>query len=529
MVNQPLTLPRSAASWLVVGFTIVLVALAGSGRVPNGVLFAPLVLLAAIGFFHILGELWLGVALIPVIATAVPLGIGTGTKSPIVAALIFVPFLVGIWVLRSVFTRQFSVVVSPINAPIIALDCIWILAYVYSNAVRPPLVQAWASFGLVQVGGMGVVIISSLALLLALNFARDPRAIKVATWGLVGLGVLGVTTYYLHIGNLTSFLSINGLYAMWVIALAYGQALYNRRLPMWARIGLGILVLAMLVKGAILEVFWFSGWAPELVVMVVMTFFRSRKAFIILMICAAIALDVKYAVVYDAVVGGAQRKGDNTRLDIWAQQLNLIEQYPLLGTGPGGYAVFNMNLFADSMFSMSTHSGYLDIIDETGIVGAVIFIWFMGTLFVVGFKARRRFQSGFYKGYGEAAFGGLCGVVLAMALGDWFIPFVYNQTIAGFRYTVHSWVYLGFLMALAALPADRLAGESPLADDATAAASGLGTGQYGPRVLPGGGLPARASVPASAPRALPPGRGLVEPGRVVSSLRPIRPIDSTEV
>jgi hypothetical protein len=43
----------------------------------------------------------------------------------------------------------------------------------------------------------------------------------------------------------------------------------------------------------------------------------------------------------------------------------------------------------------------------------------------------------------------LLGLIVAMAMGDWFIPFVYNQTIAGFRFTVHSWVFLGFLASLA--------------------------------------------------------------------------------
>jgi hypothetical protein len=40
-------------------------------------------------------------------------------------------------------------------------------------------------------------------------------------------------------------------------------------------------------------------------------------------------------------------------------------------------------------------------------------------------------------------------MTVAMALGDWVIPFVYNQTLAGFRFTVHNWLILG---ALAGLP-----------------------------------------------------------------------------
>jgi hypothetical protein len=35
-----------------------------------------------------------------------------------------------------------------------------------------------------------------------------------------------------------------------------------------------------------------------------------------------------------------------------------------------------------------------------------------------------------------------------MAFGDWMLPFAYTQTIAGFDYTVYSWLFIGALLAL---------------------------------------------------------------------------------
>ena len=98
---------------------------------------------------------------------------------------------------------------------------------------------------------------------------------------------------------------------------------------------------------------------------------------------------------------------------------------------------------------MSTHSDYVDIVLETGLVGSIIFLWLIGSLIVVGWRARGQWHRGFESGFSKGAFGGLIGLIVAMQLGDWFIPFVYNQTIVGFQYTVHSWVFLGFLAALA--------------------------------------------------------------------------------
>jgi len=54
----------------------------------------------------------------------------------------------------------------------------------------------------------------------------------------------------------------------------------------------------------------------------------------------------------------------------------------------------------------------------------------------------------FGEGYAAAALAGWAGCVLAMGLGDWMLPFVYTQGIAGFDYAVYSWVLLGGMAAL---------------------------------------------------------------------------------
>jgi hypothetical protein len=98
---------------------------------------------------------------------------------------------------------------------------------------------------------------------------------------------------------------------------------------------------------------------------------------------------------------------------------------------------------------MSTHSNFIDIVAQTGIVGLLAFGWLGASLFWVLCKGCRRWRGGLYGGYASAALGGFAGATIAMALGDWVIPFVYNQGIVGFRYTVHTWVFLGLAAGLA--------------------------------------------------------------------------------
>jgi O-antigen ligase len=423
--------------------------LAAFGLVPLLVLAVPVGIAVPVLALRNLG---IGAALLPVVGAAVPIAIGTGTQSKLVAALLFSGFLLTAWIMRGMLVRGERVVSSPVVLPTLALIAVWILAYLCSNVVADPLVVFPSTWQSIQLGGLSVAIIPAGILLLCLNVGVEVRWIKLATWSFLAVGAIAVVTYYVGLEKAASVvLETGGLFTMWVVALAYGQALFNDRLPNWLRLGLLALVAALVFKAMVLQTWWFSGWLPAVVVLTVITFFKSRKAFGVLLALTVAVCIARWDAVYDAVWGTTIKKGDLSRLDIWQQTFSLVGQYPLLGTGPAGYAAYFQSLYAGSQFSMSTHSNYLDVLAETGIVGCVVFAAFLGALVWVGWQARRRWKSGFAGGYAQGAFGGLIGLVLVMSQGDWFIPFVYNQTIAGYRYTVLSWVFLGFLASLAAL------------------------------------------------------------------------------
>ncbi len=40
------------------------------------------------------------------------------------------------------------------------------------------------------------------------------------------------------------------------------------------------------------------------------------------------------------------------------------------------------------------------------------------------------------------------GAQVAIFLGDWILPFAYNQGIGGYKYTVYSWLFLGVLISI---------------------------------------------------------------------------------
>jgi hypothetical protein len=61
---------------------------------------------------------------------------------------------------------------------------------------------------------------------------------------------------------------------------------------------------------------------------------------------------------------------------------------------------------------------------------------------------RRVPRGGFEHGLAASLLAGFVGLIVAMGLGDWFIPFAFTQGIAGYDYTVWGWMMIGAIMLL---------------------------------------------------------------------------------
>jgi hypothetical protein len=96
----------------------------------------------------------------------------------------------------------------------------------------------------------------------------------------------------------------------------------------------------------------------------------------------------------------------------------------------------------------STHNNYLDIIAQFGVVGSLIWLWFAAVSTIEGLRLFREAPPGFLKALALAAISGWIGAQASMFFGDWILPFAYNQTITGFKYTVYTWIWLGMLISI---------------------------------------------------------------------------------
>jgi O-antigen ligase len=396
--------------------------------------------------------------LLPLIAAAVPLSIGTGTGSVVVASVLFAVFILVLWLARILLPGRFLVLRSPLTLPLVGFMGTAALSTLYGEAVRPPLVTVWPTFALAQIGGLGMFVLSGGTLLVTMNVLSQLHWIKRLTFVFLTLGAVDIVAYLLQHRDLAGF-AAGGLFSLWVVALALGQALFNRDLPTLARGGLFALAMAWMFRRFMFENGWLTGWVPISIAVLGLFFLRSRKHALLAVACTVVVGVLSFQDIYAREVAGnnasgsfllgtrpGAAEGHQLRVPIWLQSLELAKDHLLLGTGPAGYAAYYVTYFPG--FAFSSHNNYLDIFAETGLIGFFFFAWFLFAMFRVALDARKRSQTGFAAGFANGVLAGFLGLMVAMALGDWVIPFVYNANIVGFRHTIHSWIFLGALASL---------------------------------------------------------------------------------
>ena len=403
----------------------------------------PVVLLA-------LSRLEYGVLAIILTAAFVRFSLPTGTQSRIVASLLMTMVFIVLWLAKMlVVDRKLHLKPSKTNVPLLAFILTAVISYVWSNAFRDPLVIVWSSWPFVQLGALAVIILLPSAFLLTANSISEVRWLKLLCWSMILVGALSLASYFFHIK--LSFLNVGGLFSLWFVSLTYAQALFNKRLPFWLRLLLLGLVGVWMYMHFVAQVTWLSGWLPPLAAIATISLMKSKRIFLIFVILMAIYVSLNWDYYTGTVLTAEADTSGYTRLAAWEHNWRVTGKHLLFGTGPAGYAAYYMSYFPAE--AMATHSNYIDILSQTGIVGLFFCLWFFGALGWTGYKLSLRLKgtADFSEGLASATLAGWAGCIVAMGLGDWLFPFVYTQTIAGFDYAVYSWVLLGGMAALSSI------------------------------------------------------------------------------
>ncbi|HUF40044.1 MAG TPA: O-antigen ligase family protein [Anaerolineales bacterium] len=374
------------------------------------------------------------------------------------ANVFLVSFLLVLWLIDVLIIQpEIRLPTSRILLPIYILMAISILAFAMGQYPWFRFVQAAPLDA--QAGGFATYLLSFGALVLVAYHVKTLGMLERITWFFVVLGsiyALGVALPIVRVGVQSVFGTTGSVFWIWLIAIAYSQALFNRDLKVSRR---GLLLLVVAVTLVTLFVFRFkdkSGWVPIILVIWAITVLWTWKLGIVLTGGGLIAIAIILPTILETETYSLA-----TRLELLPILWQITQANPWFGVGFANY-YFYSTLFTIRGWSVeiNSHNNYVDIFAQTGFIGLVAFIWFVAAAVGTAFQLLRRVPDGFAKAYVNGAIGGLAGMLLAAVLGDWILPFVYNIGLKGFRVSVIGWVFLGGLVVLENLYLKRLPEET---------------------------------------------------------------------
>jgi hypothetical protein len=416
-------------------------------------------IIAPMGVFALLKRIELGLVVMLLSGVFVRFRLPTGTASEIVMSLLLCAGLLALWVIHMLMeNKRLALKPAPINAPLLAFMATVLVSMIWGRVYRDVFVHDIGS-PFVAVASAMVMMLLPAVVLLVTNLVQSVRWLQVMVWlflaeGLVSLVIslimdLGIgpvdTMRRLVYYNGVLWINTHGLFSMWYLSFALAFALFHRKLHWILRILLLVYAAGWVYWGFFLRMTWLSGWVPAFAAAGVVAFLRSKKLFVILALVIVVGAGGYY---WRTAFETESRRSGATRLAAYEVNWRVTSKHLLFGTGPAGYASYYMSYFP--MEGMATHSNYIDIIAQTGIVGTFFILWFFGAQVWGTFKLRLKLQNrgDFAESLSVAVLAGTAGCMIAMALGDWLFPFAYTQGIVGFDSAMINWFFMGSLWAL---------------------------------------------------------------------------------
>lgn len=381
------------------------------------------------------------VVVLPLAVLLVQIDLPTGTSSVLPLSLVLVLALTLIWCC-SMTLHGWRLLPSPLNRPLLVFSAICAISLPWGIVWRDPTLIDIPKFIVTQVGSLVSILMSMGAALLVANFVQTRGQLKVLLWSFLIVG--SIMTFSGLLGISVPLLRARGLWAMWLLVVVCSIGIAQPRLHMAWRAALMALTLPTLYLTMIKDALWLSGWVPSLIALLVVAFLRSRRLFLLLLLVGALAMYQNWSF-FVQVSDDNVAEGGTQRIGLWEQNLRVVGSHWLFGTGPAGYAIYYMSYYRED--ARSTHNNYLDILSQFGVAGMAAWVWLSVAVIWHGWRICRQAPPGIIRTTAIAATSGWVGALASMMLGDWVLPFAYNQGIGGYQYTVYTWLFLGALIA----------------------------------------------------------------------------------
>ena len=403
----------------------------------------------------------LGLFLLIFVALVGPFSISTGTEVYLNLAALLIPALFVIWLLIRMNQHDIRLLASPTTKPLMLFLIAVIISIFISNVTWDPTVPHRANFILVQFGQWAIWAFSAFAFWLAGNFIKQEIWLRRLTAAFLLLGgtlaIIRMLPEGWRVIDAAATLAIaRAPFWLLLTALTAGQLMFNRELSTRWKVFLAAVMAAIFLYSFVGEQQErTSNWVSVAAVLGVLLWLRLPKLRWVAISAVALlaASGILFQAIYTFAGGDAKwEESGASRGVLIGRVLEDSMRNPITGIGPAAYRWYGMTrpLGYEGAWwiepLINTHNNYVDLFSQTGIVGVILFLWFMVELLRVGWKLQARYTDGFAGGYVASMLGVWVGIMIIMALADWFLPFVYNIGFSGFQASVLVWMFFGGLL-----------------------------------------------------------------------------------
>lgn len=365
------------------------------------------------------------------------------------AAILATSLATGLWLLDMIVRqRRITLVSSPTTVPMLIFIVSALLSFGVGQLPWYPLASIAPLDA--QIGGVVISILSAGAFFVVAHQFKDIRWLKTLTWFFVAIGAIYILIRLVPIlGRYGSPFFQRGaiagsLFWVWLVVIPLSQGLFNRELdPRWRAALIGMTLAAVYV--ALFQAYdWKSGYIPPLAGAAIIIAFKLKR-YVLLFIPVGIILAIY--LLNQAIA--SDQYSYSTRLAAWQVVLEIAKINPITGLGFGNYRWYTplFPILGYYIF-FNSHSQYVDIIAQTGLVGLACFAWIFWSVGKLSWSLVNRVKDGFAKAYLIGALSGLVGTLVAGGFVDWILPFVYNIGMDGFRASILSWIFLGGVVSI---------------------------------------------------------------------------------
>lgn len=381
------------------------------------------------------------------------------------------PGLLAFWLLRMALDRHISWAPARVNLPLFLFLGAGLLSLAIGHVLWDAAVPRPGHFILVQLAQWGIFALSAGAFWLGANWLTNMNWLRWLTFFFLAVGgSLAISSQLLGIriaGVTNTGALIRAPFWVLLFAIAAGQLLFNERLENKWRIFLGATLVASLVYAFGQADERASNWVGITAVLGVLFWFRFPRlrwpvtGITLVLLMSGILLPFLYE-----FAGGDARwfESGGARLALIERTIAVTAANPITGIGPAAYRyyaatqplIYEHIVWFDPL--VASHNNYVDLYSHVGLLGLALFFWFMVEVAKLGWRLRRYYPTGFASGYIHGMLAAWLGMIVIMALADWFLPFVYNIQFLGFQASVLVWLFLGGLVALEQFARQKTAG-----------------------------------------------------------------------